>query len=396
MHALEKILAKGAGKSEISAGQIVTAKVDLAEVNDLYLQVIKSFNEMQGDNVWNPDKVSFVFDHYSPAPTMKAAENHKKMREFCQTQGIKKLFDINEGICHQVLPEAGYIYPGMILVATDSHTTTHGAFGAFATGVGATDLATVLLSGELWFKVPEIIKIKIEGDLKEGVMAKDIILRILGELGQSAAVYKAIEFTGPVVEKLPLDERLVLCNMTVEMGAKTSYIQPDKMTLEYLKSRVKGDFTVQETDRNYKYYAKYQYDVSDLTPLVARPHSIDNIDKVKNIEDIPVDQVFIGTCTGGRVNDIKVAAEILSGKTIADRVRLIVIPASREVYQIALEKGYIDTLIKSGATISTPGCGPCLGAHQGVLASEEVCVTTSSRNFPGRMGSTKAEIYSAS
>src|SRR6056297_1761796 len=280
MHAIEKILANKSGKDKVQTGEIVNAKIDLAEVNDLYLQVIKSFREMGGQKVWDKDKVSFVFDHYSPAPTLKAADNHKQMREFCKKQGIKHLFDINAGVCHQVLPEAGLVYPGMILIATDSHTTTHGAFGAFGTGVGATDLATILISGQLWFKVPEVIKIEINGNLKSGVMAKDIILKIIGDLGQSAAVYKAVEFTGSVIKELPVDERMVLCNMTVEMGAKTSYIQPDEKTLCYLKPRVKHSFTIPETDNSYEYSDVYQYDISDLDPVAAKPHSIDNVDKV--------------------------------------------------------------------------------------------------------------------
>jgi len=396
MHALWKILAEKSGRDEVSAGEIVNAKIDLAEVNDLYLQVIKSFHEMGGKKVWDPDKVTFVFDHYSPTPTIKAADNHKKMREFCDEQGIEKLFDINKGICHQVMPEAGLVYPGMLLVATDSHTTTHGSFGAFGTGVGATDLATILLEGELWFKVPEVIKININGKLQDGVMAKDIILHILGELGQDAAVYKAVEFAGPVVENLEQAERMVLCNMAVEMGAKTSYIKPDKVTREYLADRVDKDYTVYETDPDFEYEKIYDFDVSDLESVTAAPHSIDNVINVKDAGDVKIDQVFIGTCTGGRVNDIKTAAEILKGKKIAKGVRMIVIPASDEVMRESIKKGYIDILMESGATISAPGCGPCLGAHQGVIAAGETCVSTSSRNFPGRMGSTDAKIYSAS
>jgi 3-isopropylmalate/(R)-2-methylmalate dehydratase large subunit len=396
LHALEKYLARAAGRDSVSTGEIVNAKVDLVEVNDLYLQVIKSFKEMGGEKVWDPDKVSFVFDHYSPTPTIKAADNHKKMREFCREQDIEHLFDINAGVCHQVLPESGLIYPGMVLVATDSHTTTHGAFGAFGTGVGATDLATILLSGELWFKVPEIIRIEITGELKSNVMAKDVILHILGELKQDAAVYKAIEFTGAAVEEMPVAERMVLCNMSVEMGAKTTYIRPDQKTLDYLSPRVEKDFTILETDDDFEYNEVHHFDVTDLDPVTAKPHSIDNVDNVSNVAGVKIDQVFIGTCTGGRVNDIRVASEILEGKEIAKDTRLVVIPASDEVYRTSMEKGYIQTLIASGATISAPGCGPCLGAHQGVLAAGETCVSTSSRNFPGRMGSTEAKIYSAS
>lgn len=396
MHAIEKILANKSGKDKVETGEIVNAKIDLAEVNDLYLQVIKSFREMGGKKVWDKDKVSFVFDHYSPAPTLKAADNHKQMREFCKEQGIGKLFDINKGICHQVLPEAGLVYPGMILAATDSHTTTHGAFGAFGTGVGATDLASILISGELWFKVPEIIKIEISGKLKPGVMAKDIILNILGELGQDAAVYKAVEFSGSTVKEMDIDERMVLCNMSVEMGAKTSYIEPDEKTYDFLKDRIDVEYDPIFSDKDYEYDEVYEFDVDELTPQTAKPHSIDNIAPVAEVKEEKVDQIFIGTCTGGRLNDLKIAAEIIKGHKIADGVRLLVIPASDEVYQKALDAGYLDIFLKSGATVSNPGCGPCLGAHQGVLASGESCLSTSSRNFPGRMGSTEAKIYSVS
>jgi homoaconitate hydratase family protein len=393
MHALEKILARASRKDEVKAGDYIDAKVDFVEINDLYLQVLSSFWDMGGNKVWDTEKISFVFDHYSPSPTIKAADNQKKMRIFCREQGIKNLFDINSGVCHQVLPEAGLVYPGMLLIATDSHTTTHGAFGAFGTGVGATDLATILLSGKLWLKVPEVIKITIEGKLKPTIMAKDIILYIIGKLGQDAAVYKAVEFTGEVVNDLSVDEKMVLCNMAVEMGAKTAYIQPDWKVLNFLSCRVKHNFEVMDTDSDYIYFQEYKFNITDLKPVVAKPHRIDNVDFVSNIKGEKIDQVFIGTCTGGRLNDLAVAASILQGKKIASGVRLIVLPASREVFKKAIEKGYIQILIDSGATISAPGCGPCLGTHQGVLAPGETCLSTSSRNFPGRMGSTEARIY---
>ncbi|MDK2785112.1 MAG: hypothetical protein PWQ41_1520 [Bacillota bacterium] len=396
MHALEKILAAHAGRENVAAGEIVTAKVDLAEVNDLYLQVIKSFYEMGGQRVKNPGGVVFVLDHYAPAPTIQSAANQKAMREFVRAQGIKHLFDINSGVCHQVMPEAGLVWPGMILVATDSHTTTHGAFGALGTGVGATDLATILLTGELWFRVPEVIRINIDGQLPPGVMAKDVILYILGQLKQDVAVYKAIEYTGSTVAALSIAGRMVLCNMAVEMGAKTTYIQPDEKTLAYVCARTGKEFTVPETDPGYRYGAEYHFDVADLVPQVAVPHSIDNVVPVKEVEGTAVDQVFIGTCTGGRLEDIEVAARILAGKRVNPRCRLVVIPASTEVLLEAERAGYLRMLLEAGATFATPGCGPCLGAHAGVLAPGEVCVSTSSRNFPGRMGSTEAKIYSAS
>ncbi|GAW91897.1 3-isopropylmalate dehydratase large subunit [Calderihabitans maritimus] len=395
MHALEKILARASGKNRVKAGEIVNCKVDLAEVNDLYLQVIESFEEMGGKKVWDPEKVVFVFDHYAPAPTIKSAANHKVMREFVWKHGIKHLFDINAGVCHQVMPEAGLVFPGMILVATDSHTTTHGAFGAFGTGVGATDLACILISGELWFRVPEVIKIEINGTLLPGVLPKDVILHILGRLGTDVAVYKAIEFTGETVEKFDIAGRMVVCNMAVEMGAKTSYIQPDEKTLTYLKSRgVDIDkIEILQTDPDYEYSAIYTFDVSELQPQVAIPHSVDNVVPVDAVKGTKVDQVFIGSCTGGRLEDIEWAYKILKGKTINDRTRLVIIPASRNVFLEAIKRGYVEVLVESGATFSTPGCGPCLGAHQGVIADGEVCVTATNRNFPGRMGSTDAQIY---
>lgn len=397
MHAIEKILARAAGKDQVSTGEIVKAKVDFAEVNDLYLQTIYSFYEMGGKKVWDKNKLCFVFDHYAPAPTIKSAKIHKEMREFVQDQELTHHFDINTGVCHQVMPEAGVVWPGMVLVATDSHTTTHGAFGAFGTGVGATDMATIMISGEIWFRVPEIIKIEINGELQLGVMAKDVILHVLGKLGADVAVYKAIEFTGSYIENLDVAERMVICNMAVEMGAKTAYMQPNEKVINYVKARTNREFDILETDSDFKYAENYIFDVNALTPQVSVPHSVD---KVISIEEIPaeveVNQAFIGTCTGGRVADIAAAVEVLRGKKINPNTRLVVIPASNEVLLEANKLGYIEDLIKAGATISTPGCGPCLGAHEGVLAPGEVCVTASNRNFPGRMGSTKAAVYIAS
>ena len=396
MHAIEKILARASGIDNVSTGEIVNARVDLAEINDLYLQVVKSFCEMGARKVKNPDKVCFVFDHYAPAPTIQSAVNQKAMRDFVEEQGIRYLFDINEGVCHQVMLEAGLVYPGMVLVATDSHTTTHGAFGAFGTGVGATDLATILVSGELWFRVPEILRIQIDGTPRKGVMAKDMVLSILGKLGPSAAVYKGVEYCGSTVENLSVAERMVLCNMAVEMGAKTSYIQPDQKTIDYVKSKTDTDFEVFTTDDNYHYAREYGFNIDGLLPQAAKPGSVDDVDDVEKIGQVTIHQAFIGTCTGGRLEDIEIAVQILKGKTIHPKTRLIVIPASKGVYLEAVRKGYIEELIRAGATISAPGCGPCLGAHQGVLAPGEYCVTTSSRNFPGRMGSTDARIFCVS
>ncbi|MGC9490310.1 MAG: 3-isopropylmalate dehydratase large subunit [Thermovirgaceae bacterium] len=395
MHAIEKILARASGRKKVTAGEIVIAEVDVAEVNDLYLQVVKSFYELGGTEVANPEKTTFVFDHYSPAPTIKAACNHKSMREFCSKRGIRHLFDIGDGVCHQVLVESGMVGPGKIVVETDSHTTTMGALGAFGTGVGATDMAVILITGKLWFKVPSVMKVVLKGDLNDSVMAKDLILHVIGDLKQDAAIYKAVEFAGEAVRKMPQEERMVLCNMAVEMGAKTAYIAPDDITYEYLARYgwEKGDVPV--TDEDYEYESIVTYDVSKITPCVALPGSVDNVSPIPG-EKIRIDQVFLGTCTGGRLNDIRVAAEILKGKKVAPGTRFVVIPASRLVFQDAMKAGYIETLVDAGAVLSTPGCGPCLGAHEGVLAPDEKCVSTSSRNFPGRMGSTEAQVYIAS
>jgi 3-isopropylmalate dehydratase large subunit len=396
MHALEKILAKASGQEKVSTGEIVMAKIDFAEINDLYLQTVYSFKEMNGDKVWDKDRVAFVFDHYAPAPTIKSAQIHKEMREFARENDFTYHFDINAGVCHQVMPERGVVYPGMILVATDSHTTTHGAFGALGTGIGATDMATVLMTGELWFRVPEIIEIRIDGTPKEGLMPKDIILNILGEIKADGAVYKAIDFTGSYVEQLDVAGRMVLCNMAVEMGAKTAYMQPNDKVLDYVSKRAVRPFEVQYTDEGYEYVESYKFDVNDISPQIAVPNSVDNVSPIEEVEKVKIDQAFIGTCTGGRIEDIEAAANILRGKKIHQDVRLVIIPASAEVMQECMKKGYIQDLMSAGATISTPGCGPCLGAHEGVLAPGEVCITASNRNFPGRMGSTGAQIYLAS
>lgn len=396
MHAIEKILAKAAGKVSVNTGEIVNAKVDFAEINDLYLQTIYSFIEMGGKKVWDKNRVAFVFDHYAPAPTVKSAQNHLEMREFAKKNNLKYHFDINAGVCHQVLPEHGLVYPGMILVATDSHTTTHGAFGAFGTGVGATDMASVLISGELWFRVPEIVQIELEGTACKGVYPKDVILYILGKLKADGAVYKAIDFTGSYVEELDVAGRMVLCNMAVELGAKTAYMQPNQKVLDYVAKRAVRPYEVQYTDPDYVYSEYHRFNVESITPQLAVPHSVDNVFSVEEIGSVKVDQGFIGACTGGRLEDIGEAWKILKGKKLPPYVRLIVIPASAEVMQECISRGYIQDLIDSGATISTPGCGPCLSAHEGVLAPGEVCITSSNRNFPGRMGSREAVIYLAS
>lgn len=396
MHAIEKILAKNSGRDTVRAGEIVTAKVDFAEINDLYLQTIYSFREMNGKKVWDKDRVAFVFDHYAPAPTIQSASNHKEMREFARENDLTYHFDINCGVCHQVVSEAGLVYPGSIVVMTDSHTTTQGAFGAIGTGVGATDMATILISGSLWFRVPEIVEIRIDGEPGPGVMPKDVILFVLGQIKADGAVYKGIDFTGSYVEKLNVAGRMVLCNMAVEMGAKTAYMQPNEDVIRYVTERAVRPFEIQYTDDDFVYSESYRFDITGMGPQVAAPSSVDNVYPIEKVEPVKVNQCFVGSCTGGRVEDIKAAADIVRGKHIARDVRFVVIPASTEVMNECLEKGYLQDCIAAGAAISTPGCGPCLAAHQGILAPGEVGVTASNRNFPGRMGSNQSLLYLAS
>ena len=396
MHALEKILAKKAGRESVVTGEIVNCSVDMAGINDLYLQTIRSFFEMGGTKVYDPEKVIMFLDHYAPASTITQADNQKQFREFCWNQGIDLLIDINEGVCHQVLADRGLSYPGELIVVTDSHTTTHGAFGAFGTGVGATDLATILITGKLWFRVPEIIRINFEGKLPQGVYAKDIILYAIGALGADYAVYKGVEFGGSVIKQLSISERMALCNMTTEMGAKTAYIQPDEITMAFVNEYVTRKYEVFTTDPEYHYAAEHTFDVSKLVPQVAAPFSVDNVHDITKYTDRKIDQAYLGSCTGGRLEDIAVAAKILAGKKINPRTRMIVVPASRDVLLAAMEKGYMKALIEAGATFVTPGCASCLGTHQGMLAGGETCISSTNRNFPGRMGHVKGEIFLAS
>ena len=399
MHAIEKILAKNSGRTHVKTGEIITAKIDFAEINDLYLQTIYSFYEMGGEKVWDNTRAAFVFDHYAPAPDIKSAANHGEMREFARKNQLKYHFDTNCGVCHQVMPEAGVIYPGMIIVATDSHTTTHGAFGAMGTGYGATDMATILMTGELWFRVPEIIEVRLEGQAPKGVFPKDVILNVLGRIKADGAVYKAIDFTGSYVDSLNVAGRMVICNMAVEMGAKTAYMQPNQDVLDYVSKRAVRPFEVQVTDPGFEYSERHVFDVSGLEPQLACPHSVDNVDTLSHViaeGEIKLNQGYIGSCTGGREEDIAVAARIVKGRHIPPYSRLVVVPASSEVMLSCMEKGYIQDLMNAGATITTPGCGACLGAHEGIIAPGETCISSTNRNFPGRMGSNQASIYLAS
>ena len=392
----EKILARASGKERVEAGEIVEANVDLAMSHDNAALVSKIFKEIGVDKVWDPDKIVIILDHRAPANIIKAAEAHKSIREFIKGRGIKNFYDVGEGICHQVVPEKGYVKPGMLIVGTDSHTTTYGAFGAFSTGIGATEMACVWATGKLWLKVPETIKMIINGKLQEMVTAKDVILHIIGEIGSDGANYKAIEFYGETVKNFSVSSRMTISNQAMEAGAKAAIVPPDEKTINYLRDRVRGEIEPVYSDGDANYESEMEFDVSDLEPQVACPHTVDNVKPVSEVEGIEIDQAVLGSCTNGRLEDLEIAAKILKGKRIAPGVRMIVIPASREIYLEALKRGYIEIFLRAGATIINPGCGPCLGAHQGVLASGERAISSTNRNFRGRMGSPDSEVYLAS
>ena len=393
----EKILAKASAKKSIEAGEIVMANINVAMTHDLTGPLsVESFKKIGVKKVWDPEKIVVIFDHQVPADSIEAAQNHIIMREFVKKQGINNFYDINEGVCHQVLPEKGHILPGEVVVGTDSHTCTHGALGAFATGIGSTDMAMVFATGKLWFKVPETIKFQIEGSLNDYVSAKDVILDIIGKIGADGATYKACEFAGETTKEMSISERMVLCNMAIEMGGKTGLVEPDYKTIKYLEGRSNKKYEIMKTDDDAKSLQTMQIDVSNLEPQIACPHHVDNVKSISEVEGINVDQVFLGSCTNGRLEDLRTAAQIIKGQHIAKNVRMLVIPASREIYTKAMDEGLFKIFVDSGALICNPCCGPCLGGHVGLLGAGEVSLSTSNRNFKGRQGSPDAEVYLSS
>ncbi len=391
----EKVLSRASGQ-DARAGDIVTARIDLAMSHENSALVLKSFREMGAKAIWDPGKVVLLFDHRVPASTVKAAEGHKSVRDFVRSSGISNFYDIRAGVCHQVVPEKGLILPGMLVVGTDSHTTTYGALGAFSTGIGATEMASVWATGELWLKVPETLRLILNGPLPPGTATKDAILRVIGDLGADGADYKCIEFAGSLVESSSISGRMVLSNMSVEMGAKAGICSPDGKTAQFLAARGKSPLPGVASDKDAPLQETLEFDFSGLGPQVAKPHSVDNVVAVEEVAGIPIDQAFIGSCTNGRLEDLEAAERVLKGKEASPHVRLLVAPASRDVYIEASESGLLASLARSGAVILNPGCGPCLGAHEGLLASGERCISTTNRNFKGRMGSPEAEVYLAS
>jgi 3-isopropylmalate/(R)-2-methylmalate dehydratase large subunit len=395
----EKILARASGHERVSPDQIVVARVDLAMSHENADLVRKSFLEIGLARVWDPSKIVIVFDHRIPAESEKTATTHKAVREFVAAQGIEHFYDVGRGgICHQVLPENGHVWPGMVLVGTDSHTTTHGAFGAFATGIGATEMAGVWAEGALWFKVPSTLRIEVEGEFHQWVSAKDLILYIIGRLGADGADYRAVEFDGPAIRRMTVASRMVLANLAMEMGAKVAFTPVDETLLDYLRPRVAQTLDMIAADADACYERVIRVDAGEELPepQIACPHAVDNVQPLSALGEVPVEQAVLGSCTNGRLEDLEVAARIVAGRAVHPRTRLVVIPASQQIYREAMRLGYLETLVAAGAIIDPPGCGPCVGVHQGILAAGETCVSSTNRNFLGRMGSPNSRVYLAS
>lgn len=382
----EKIFSR-ASEGDATANEFVLANIDTAMAHDgTGVLAVEAFKQIGVKKVWDCNKIIIIFDHITPASTEIAATLQAKIRTWSNEQGLSNFFDIGEGVCHQVMAEMGFALPGTLVVGADSHSCTYGALGAFATGVGATDIAEVFAAGRLWFKVPETIKVTVNGKLPYMVTSKDVILALVGMLGADGATYKALEFYGDTISNMSIASRMTVSNMAIEMGAKTGIIPPDKKTFDFLKEngvtlRCKPVYA----DNDARYVDKFTVDVDDLSPQIACPHEVDNVVDIKRVEGTEINQVFLGSCTNGRYEDLSVAADILDGKKVS--VRMIVVPASRNILLKAVDTGIISKLIKAGATVCSPGCGPCLGAHNGVLGEGEVCLSTANRNFRGRMGS---------
>lgn len=396
MTASQKILAAHAGLERVEAGQLISAQLDLVLANDITGPVaIKEFEKTGAEKVKRRDKIALVMDHFAPNKDVKSAEQCKACRTFAKRQGIENFYDVGKmGIEHALLPELGLVGAGDLVIGADSHTCTYGALGAFSTGVGSTDMAAGMLTQKCWFKVPSAIKFNLTGKPAKYVCGKDIILHIIGLIGVDGALYKSMEFCGDGVKHLNIDDRFTICNMAIEAGAKNGIFPVDEVALNYMKGRFKRPVKIYEADADTEYDAVYDIDLSALKPTVAFPHLPENTRT--EWEDLPIDQVIIGSCTNGRISDMRIAASVLKGRKVADGVRAIVIPATQEIYRQCIDEGLVHVFLDAGAIVSTPTCGPCLGGHMGILAEGERCVSTTNRNFVGRMGHVSSEIYLAS
>lgn len=388
----EKILSKKSGK-DVSAGDIVEVEPNAAMSHDNTADISSKFYNIGVEDVYDPDKHVIILDHITPAANAKSAQNHKIIREFVKKQGIKKFYDIEAGICHQVFHEKGHVYPGALIVGSDSHTTSYGAFGAFSCGIGRSEMAVIMARGKIWLKVPETIKIILKGEIPEEVSAKDLILYIAGKIGADGALYQAIEFAGPVIENMSPASRFVLSNMAVEVGAKAGYSIPNQEVLDYIDSRVDHDYEVVKSEPDANFVETIEIDVSKLEPQIAKPHTVDNVVPISEVKGTKIDQVFFGSCTNARIEDFEVVVDIMKGKKVHNDVRMLIFPASKEIYNQALDNGWIRILSETGAVIMNPGCGPCMGNHEGILADGEKALATSNRNFKGRLGNKNSEVY---
>lgn len=393
----EKILAAHAGREVVEPGELINARVDLVLGNDITAPVaIREFEKLGVDRVFDKEAVALVPDHFTPNKDIKSAEQAKMIREFAKKYGITNYFEVGRmGIEHCLLPEQGLVGPGDIIVGADSHTCTYGALGAFSTGVGSTDMAAVMAVGEVWLKVPPSIKFNYHGKLRPRVGGKDLILYTIGLIGVDGALYSAMEFVGDAITELSMDDRFTMANMAIEAGAKNGICGVDEKTLAYTKGRLKRSYQVYASDQKATYVQEYEIDVSKIGPQVAAPHLPENTKAVEEFTDVRIDQVVIGSCTNGRMRDLREAADILKGKTIHPEIRLIIIPGTQEIYKEAMREGLLEIFLEAGGVVSTPTCGPCLGGHMGILARGEKAVSTTNRNFVGRMGHPESEVYLA-
>ena len=394
----QKILAAHAGLSEVKAGQLIEADLDLVLGNDITSPVaINEMKKFDTQTVFDKDKIALVMDHFIPNKDIKSAENCKCCRDFACRHEISNYFDVGQmGIEHALLPEKGLVVAGDAVIGADSHTCTYGALGAFSTGVGSTDMAAGMVTGKAWFKVPSALKFELVGKPNGWVSGKDVILHIIGMIGVDGALYKSMEFTGDGIKNLTMDDRFTICNMAIEAGGKNGIFPVDDLAVQYMKDHSKRDFTVYEADPDAEYDEVYTIDLSELKPTVAFPHLPENTKTIGSFGDIPVDQSVIGSCTNGRIDDMRIAARVMKGRKVAKNVRCIVIPATQEIYLQAMREGLLEIFIEAGAIVSTPTCGPCLGGHMGILAAGERCISTTNRNFVGRMGHVDSEVYLAS
>lgn len=394
----EKILADHAGVDFVAPNDLITAKVDITLANDITgPPAIGEFKKIGAEKVFDRDRVVFVPDHFVPNKDIKSAEQAKILREFSKEQNLKNYFEVGRmGIEHTLLPDLGIVASGDLVIGADSHTCTYGALGAFSTGVGSTDLACAMASGETWLKVPETIKVEFNGKLNKWVSAKDLILFLIGQIGVDGALYKALEIGGSAIETMEMDGRFTICNMAIEAGAKNGIIIPDEITRKFVEGRAQRPYKFYKSDEDANYCQVLKYDVAEIEPQVAFPHLPENTKGISKVGEIKIDQAIVGSCTNGRLSDLAVAAELLEGRKVHPDVRMIVLPGTQDIYLEAIEKGYIQTMVKAGVAVSTPTCGPCLGGYMGILAKGERAISTTNRNFVGRMGHTESEVYLAS